>query len=643
MNSEKKENLKRNRIIRLLLSAMVLSLAIFQTFTDKVNEVQAQTGTFIYDNAGLATGATSASGVAAPAGSQWSELQKNPNNDSNTTLGAGCQLIGTATNNRCADDFTIPAGQTWTINQVVEFGYQTGFAGSTSPFVGANLRIWNGRPGDTGSTVIFGDTTTNRLATTVDTSVFRIGNTTGGNGGVGLAIAGTTRRVWQINMNVSPSLVLPAGTYWIDFQVDAGTSGSFIPLGTIPGSRGLAGWNGRQFIGANNAWQNLIDIGEPTVTPQPNVVPDIPLDFPFKLVGSVQTAVSQKPNVDFTGDGKSDFAIARVTNANFSGQNQISKAGSVRERLRLLKENPPVSSDSAVPGTNITWFINNSSNNSNTITAFGEPATDFIVPSDYDGDGKADIAIWRPGAPTEARFYILQSQTNTVRTEIFGQDNDDPQITGDYDGDGKSDVATYRCPNLGAGDGQCFFFYRGSNNNPNGNITYIPWGFGELFDFFVSPGDFDGDGKYDFCIQRVRPTTTGEGQFVLLKSSGGVEYINWGTANDVIVPGDYDGDGKSDFMVSRTETLNGVSGRSYYLLERDGGGTGGSPIRWGIAGDERAPGDYDGDGKTDIAIWRPNSDPNMNFFYVRRSSDSMLQTYEFGQETDVIVANWNVH
>ena len=70
----------------------------------------------IFDNGGLATGATSNSGVAAPAGTQWSEGQSNFGNttESNTLNGVGCQLIGAATANRCADDFNVPVGQTWT-------------------------------------------------------------------------------------------------------------------------------------------------------------------------------------------------------------------------------------------------------------------------------------------------------------------------------------------------------------------------------------------------------------------------------------------------------------------------------------------------------------------------------------------------
>jgi uncharacterized protein (DUF2235 family) len=39
-----------------------------------------------------------------------------------------------------------------------------------------NLRIWNGRPADAGSAIVFGDTTTNRFVSSTDTNVLRIFN-----------------------------------------------------------------------------------------------------------------------------------------------------------------------------------------------------------------------------------------------------------------------------------------------------------------------------------------------------------------------------------------------------------------------------------------------------------------------------------
>ena len=356
-------------------------------------------------------------------------------------------------------------------------------------------------------------------------------------------------------------------------------------------------------------------------------------------------AATAEANADFDGDGKTDYANVRDNTpppATGTFNNDFFRVESIREKLRIQAEQ----ADSAAPenhGTTLTWYIQRSQSNSPRVQGFGTAATDFVVPNDYNVNGRDDIAVWRPGAPTVAAFYILNATNNTIREEFFGQTGDDTAITGDYDGDGIADLASYRCPALGSGDGQCFFYYKGSMNNPGGNITYVPWGFGEQFDFFVNPGDFDGDGKFDFCIQRTNPSAAGSGQFVLLKSGGGVEYINWGRDSDLIVPGDYDGDGKYDFCVSRTETIGGNPGRSYYILERDGGGTGGSPIRWGIAGDVRTPGDFDGDGKTDIAVWRPSMTPGESRYFVRRSSDLTLQSYQWGQSGDFAVPAWNVH
>jgi hypothetical protein len=353
-------------------------------------------------------------------------------------------------------------------------------------------------------------------------------------------------------------------------------------------------------------------------------------------------------NLDMNGDGKTDFVVARATDTPLTEATDTSvmplNRGETTVRERLAKDRELAlkgETNDAVLAPRIAWYTSVNGTGATQVASFGDAAVDFLVPNDYDGDNKTDLAVWRPGAPFTAAFYILNSATNTVRTDIFGQTGDDPAITGDYDGDGKADTATYRCPALGAGDGQCYFYYRPSNPlaNPQG-IYVVPWGFGEDGDFFVNPGDFDGDGKNDFCIQRSNPAAPTSAQFVLLKSQGfGVEFVNWGNSTDFIIPGDYDGDGKDDFCVRRT-----VSGaRLHYILERDGGGTGAAGIAWGVSLDASAPGDYDGDGKTDIAVWRQNADPTQNFFYVRRSSDNAVQALEWGQNFDNAPAGWNVH
>jgi len=67
------------------------------------------------------------------------------------------------------------------------------------------------------------------------------------------------------------------------------------------------------------------------------------------------------------------------------------------------------------------------------------------VPADYDGDGKADLAIWR-GA--DSIWYIRPSATpNSPILELWGANYApyfDIPTPADYDGDGKADIAVFR-------------------------------------------------------------------------------------------------------------------------------------------------------------------------------------------------------
>ena len=90
--------------------------------------------------------------------------------------------------------------------------------------------------------------------------------------------------------------------------------------------------------------------------------------------------------------------------------------------------------------SNGAWYLSQSQNGFTGVT-FGI-STDKIVPADYDGDGKTDVAVVRNGT-----WYIQRSQLGFTGVS-FGAADDIP-VPADYDGDGKADVAVFR-PSSGA-------------------------------------------------------------------------------------------------------------------------------------------------------------------------------------------------
>jgi hypothetical protein len=71
--------------------------------------------------------------------------------------------------------------------------------------------------------------------------------------------------------------------------------------------------------------------------------------------------------------------------------------------------------------------------------AFGT-STDKPVQGDYTGDGKADVAIFRP---VSAEWFIVRSEDSSFYGFSFGINGDVP-APADYDGDGRLDPTVVR-------------------------------------------------------------------------------------------------------------------------------------------------------------------------------------------------------
>ena len=142
-----------------------------------------------------------------------------------------------------ADNFSI-AGAAWNITGFRFFGYQTGST-LTSTFNFASWRIWSGRPGDMGASVVAGDLAVNRFSATSFSNIYRTLDNDLGN---------SQRPIMFVD--ASANLQLNSGNYWLEWTL-GGTlgSGPWVPPITIVGQ--AATGNARQFI--SGAWTDALD------------------------------------------------------------------------------------------------------------------------------------------------------------------------------------------------------------------------------------------------------------------------------------------------------------------------------------------------------------------------------------------------
>ena len=153
--------------------------------------------------------------------------------------------------------------------------------------------------------------------------------------------------------------------------------------------------------------------------------------------------------------------------------------------------------------------------------AFGMTG-DIPVPADYDGDGRVDMAVFRP---SEGLWIVNGGPV--VRLGAAG----DIPVPADYNGDGRVDMAVFR-PSQGLWIMQ------------DGTVVK----FGIPGDIPV-PADYNGDGRADIAVFRPFPSDWPDGMWFIWGSGA----YKWGVQGDIPVPADYFGQGKVLIGVFRAE------------------------------------------------------------------------------------------
>ena len=392
-----------------------------------------------------------------------------------------------------------------------------------------------------------------------------------GSGGDDSVLAGpytfsdaATGNWWSVAAATGEGIAIPSGSYRTSQRGGAGGTGAVTSLNAVFGGLTAAQANGTwtlRFIDGCREDTGSVSAASLDIT-----------------TGPTTPIAVRKPFGDFFGSGRSSFATIGV-----SGNNLI-------WRLR---------NNGGTGQENVTWGL----------------TTDFITPGYYDSDNRTDVSVYRQGtAASPQGFYFSRlSSTNTLQAQPFGSGTGDfGTREGDYDGDGRYDYTIIR--RVG---GRWQWVYLASQTS---TVRVVSFGTGTgdpaTEDIPLAGEDYTGDGRDDLTV--VRQNASGTDTYLIGDSQTGALVLAqpWGEFNtDFYVIGDFLGDARADFAVWRalgSGTDNGV----WFIKENGGAGT--FFPRFGIPGaaaarDFSLSGDYNGDGKNDVAVWRPS---NQTFYWL---------------------------
>jgi hypothetical protein len=470
---------------------------------------------------------------------------------------------------------------------------------------------------------------------------------------------GTDNPCEYIEIRGTPGAALN-NTYFVAIEGDgtpSGTADLVVNLGTrVIGSNGIliitgtTACPGRTIAaGATQVTEAKLDTG--TSGLENGTITFLLVTSPFPIVEGTDYDTNNDGTLEGLPAGAIVLDAIGVIDETFGdivyfGQVVTQVSGTPNAITRFAANNTPRSS-SAFYGGFLETAGGSGTNNYNTTNASanfptggvltpGAPNVGTFAPRDvlvdFNGDGRSDYVVTRSASVTsQTTWFIADGATGAQRAAQFGtgvelDGGGDRAVPEDFDGDGKDDIAVWRRDF----NGRSYFFMLLSSNN-----TFQSVQFGKAGDNPTIVADYDGDNKADLAV--LRPPTSPISApcggvtatwFYRPSATPGVNfnYICWGRFQDYTALGDYDGDNKTDIAVFRPSL-------GAFFVNKSGGGT--ETVFFGSSTDIPIPGDYDGDGRTDYALARQNAGAPMSFF-VRTQADA-TQTYQFGASTDIPV------
>jgi len=215
-----------------------------------------------------------------------------------------------------------------------------------------------------------------------------------------------------------------------------------------------------------------------------------------------------------------------------------------------------------------------------------------LAVGDFNGDGKPDLVV----TTRYAAYIFLGNGDGTFQNprKVFVGGTPYSIAVADFNGDGKQDLA------VGNHEQGTVSILAGNGDGTFGPAVIFPAGPGPNS---VAVGDFNHDGKLDLAVANTGLDSK-QGAISILLGTGTGSFqapVNYGSGDyESIVVGDFNGDGKPDLAAVKSSLTSGAAA----ILLGNGDGTFREPVGYQVYGvpDSLAIGDFNGDGKPDLAI-----------------------------------------